>query len=769
MDISEFLVSQQTDPQSRALAANVFHGSAGADKAGAIPEPQSPSVPTPGEGATADPATAGIDQASLDAGGASAEDYTQQDDVEEFAMGGMVGRRRRRRGGGGGGSRGGGGADSNLRNQPNPGSSNLPPGSISDIGYYDPNGNLLGISGMGVTRDQVRGTTNRNVDNGMWEGAGAAGDSSGAGSDYGGSGGNLPVGAEGGEVNEMIGMSDGAPRGFGPEYSEEIDDRRDRDELLRPDAMRFSEGQIDRNSLAADREFAGTHGRVPKYAEGGEVDEESAIPMPDNGEDISGEIDEEPRSGRQLIGDAIGMRGRKAQEAVAQGRLPAPEDLRAAFLAARDYGYGQHGANAALPDPAGVGGIRDMMGGAGAISPEQANAALKAFNGDGGKAMHALHAFYNEKSTPGATHEQGEPAPAPDAKRGGGMAVLSGDEDLGAGAIGAGAQAVGRGAQAAWGMFQHLRGMWGKASAMTRVAAEQGNAPVAAKAAEAALNYLPDSVMVGVKPAPDGTFHLTTSDGGTHRLDATSLAHVMATPFDKAAHMGTGHLLSVNTQQAEAVKARMAQQDQQQGLGPDGAPVAAPQSARSAPPEGAGEGDELPREIKMVRGSYMTGGGRGSPVTMHSQSSQRVDARTGDIIPEQTPQERVAATAGNARMGQERIRQEGLTQRAMEGSASPKGREAQLKMQRERQALVAANAELKEAADTGKPLDRATVYKKYGLEHLLAGGGGGAPQPGAPAPGKGDMERRMINGVPYEKVQGGWKKVSQRQSSLPVG
>lgn len=821
MDISAYLASVQDNPQSAMLARNVMQpgipspdGSTAPD-AGALPQPSwSDQAQDMSQAQDTGPVTGGFDQAqmgmdaplpdmgqdNLDQGMQSFNDQPPEDTQEEdqgYARGGMVRqprmpkvktpRARKPKAGGGGGAGGSG-----LWSGETP-DENQPAGTISDFGMYDKNHNLLGITDLGITRDQVMGTTNKNPDAGMWEGAGPAGDSSGAPSgDVGG--GNLPVGAEGGSVDEMVELSD--DKGDDqyarlPRADDNVDDRR-RDVITPQEyagmsaheqamASNYPGGPGDDMLAGSKRLLKGPM----KFDEGGDVED----PLVAQAETPAPAIPEPGEGG----GDMPGI-------PPVEGEAPPVPDKGEAE--AVDAGlkevYRQNGVNTGVPDPSTEQRVRAMMQGKGATPPDQAEAAIEANGGNAGKAVKSVFDFFNKGSGKG------------------GMSALGGDADFGTAT-----SAMGQGAAAAAGMIQHVRTVWNKASALASAAADGGNMPKAAEALQVALDKgVPDGTRVQVAPTQGGVD--VSVDGKNTPLTPQQMHHIAATPFDVIAHMGVPQTLAnlQNVQQLQHPSGQPQQPVPPQPLPQRGAGTRAPTSVEQAikekyagnkyhpdgliadplgktiltgredagPPQdwpGKSQGyhqeqseagraqvrasrdqgqpgvpvsadEPLPESIKMVRGPYTTGGGRrGAPVTMHGQSSERVDARTGDVIPNETPQERVANIAAKARTGQEQIRQQGLNTRAADGASSPHGREAQLKMQRERQALTAANAELKEAADAGKPVDRAAIYKKYGLEHLLAGAGGGAPAAGATPK---DGEIRVINGrkMRADVQKGGW-------------
>lgn len=604
MDISAFLVSQQTDPQSRALAANALTpgmGGRGEEQQYDTPQGQQQDPLAP-DGAIPMPATAGgLDQAALEQG-STPQDLTG--DTQQFARGGRVGLRpfRQKQQQGGGDNGGLFSPSTRQRGQPDP-STNVPHGSIADIGMYDRSGNLKGITDIGITKNEIYGNPNfahNDVANGE-----ARGDNEyGVGGPAGDSSGGL---AEGGSVNDLIDHADeqqgfeagGPVREFG-ELSENIEDRRDGKELnmrLGTHTPEYQEKTGRARDLAAVSGLGRTgmegDGRVMKFDGGGDVAEEQvgALPMP---EDAPATPD-----------------ANDAQQAI---------DARPAIIAARDHGYTKHGANAAVPAPDGAANLEAMLRAEGRGHPQQMETALKMFGDDPSKALTALHDFYSNK----------DPNPTPGVGR-------SEFEDMGA--------------QASWAMLQHLRDRFDKANALARVADHNGNPDLAAQGVKKALNSLPDGTRVEVTPTPDGKFSVKDTLGRFGvELDQDGLHRIATTPFDRALHMGTGHLLKVTAEQAAGVKSAMDMQDQAQGLNPDGSPRAAPPAPRDPNVPGPNE------PITIVRGGGMPhrNASAYSPTT-----TQRVNRETGQPIAEPSEHERIAAGQNQSRQDVARITAQG--------------------------------------------------------------------------------------------------------------
>lgn len=913
MDISAYLASVQDNPQSAMLARSVMQpgipspdGSSPAPDMGAPPQPtwddqsqpqdtgpvtggfdqsqmgMDAPTPAPMQDMGAPPqqqqqeyAPPQMDMSALDAGGSSAQDFTQDSSDEGYARGGMVSRAPRMRrprqpkqqqGGGAGGS--------GLWHGETP-DENQPAGTIADFGMYDKNHNLLGITDLGITRDEVMGTTNKNVDAGMWEGAGPAGDSSGAGSG-GVGGGNLPMGAEGGSVDEMVELSDdkGDDQYARLPNSENVDDRRGKDSLdmnaaqaadvtgaplgygmLKGTPYRQAKADYEvapKRPLLWDdpaNDLASTSRPIPKFEDAGPVDEAIAPAIP-----------EMPPEG-----DAPGI---PTKESVNAEGMP-DTGIAPAVDAGFKVIYNQAGVNAGVPTPQVQHSAEQMFKGKGATPPNQAEAAIEANGGNSGKTVKAVYDFFNAGKDASkdltALHDYASDKIDPNPTPGHGRSDF---EEMGA--------------QAAAGMLQHIRTRFNQTAALATAA------PTPEKKGEAASlafnKYVPDGSEVQVVPTGNG--YNVSVDGKNTPVSPQQLDHMLATPFDVIAHMGVKQTLA-SLQNVNQLQHMSGQPQQPTGdnlspvtqggkhyneLPPEQAPPPKPLDAsvpgnefanpsqrfpqikgaplnkdgkfdQSAPhdwrpeiqsheqsqrtrgqvpgmPKGyknpnadysqvtkedrrswgtadagrygnagvltndqannliyklqkqGASDDQIKQEIARVGGarpstgiSVQSGGSR--QLTYGNPDSSGKLSVTSDVDemrdrPHKNAMElegvkhtEPAKVAAQGRVQQEQIRQQGLNKRAEDSSTSPHGREAQLKMQRERQALTAANAEIKAAENEGKPVDRAAVYKKYGLEHLLAGAGGQAASGGAPPK---DGEIRVINGrkMRADVKRGGW-------------
>lgn len=221
------------------------------------------------------------------------------------------------------------------------------------------------------------------------------------------------------------------------------------------------------------------------FADGGEVPDEEvppeegldeAAPPPAQGipePPAEGEAPQKPKGARQVFGDAMGMRGRQAQEATqeqgaADWRSAAMEGINKAI----DWGYNTiHGVNRGVSqgeqDPEHKAAVHSMMNGHGAMSAQQWDDLMQSVDPTGlmdnatkqMKGISELYQFYGPE----------------------------------------------KGAAAVWSALQKNRTDYDKARALATVAVEKNKPDAAAAAAQHAFNAVPDGIHTKVSPFRPGS------------------------------------------------------------------------------------------------------------------------------------------------------------------------------------------------------------------------------------------------------------------------
>lgn len=188
--------------------------------------------------------------------------------------------------------------------------------------------------------------------------------------------------------------------------------------------------------------------------------------------DEEGAIPEDPSSFRKTMGDAIGMRGKGAQQAVtAQGEEGWRNSAHEAVTAGLDYGRNVvHGVNRPVSDESHEGDVKDYLSGAGSMDPNQFTAAQRAVDPQGAldtssrlqKTLGSIYDFYKK------------------------------------GEAGGGQMADAIAPKAVWGALQYVRKAYDAYSHHAIVAGDKGADEVMAKSAEEAMNKVPDGLLAKV-------------------------------------------------------------------------------------------------------------------------------------------------------------------------------------------------------------------------------------------------------------------------------